>query len=921
MQNYDDFLKNKAIIRQPTGKQISAADVHPILFPFQRDSVVWAVHKGTCAILFDTGLGKTICQVEWGRLIGGRGLIIAPLTVALQTVQEAKNKLGVEVHYTRSKDDLSPTLNITNYEMIEHFDPQDFEWVVLDESSILKSLNSKTRQLLTDMFAGTRYKLCCTATPAPNDIKEIGYHAEFLGLMRQREMLSCFFRYSQAVGMDRKESWRLKKHAVKAFYRWLASWALAIKKPSDMGYSDEGYNLPPLTIETYVSDSHYTPDGMLPGFGGLDGISAIEAKRLRHKVMESRIQAIFDLVNSKSLEYNLGYQTYSGDNENDTRGTKSLQSGMVQEKSRQSKSAEDKRQGQEESETTGAVRDRHEIQGSSEAVSKGLGKKESRKSKSSKRSSVRIDDGTVQQSIGETELSVRDLRIFGHDSEKHISSGRSLSLNEKSAGIALHELQHGIGEVQGQYRNSGTSDSLPKKQWTIWCGLNDEQDRLELLFGDRCISVYGSLPPEEKAKRILAFQNGEYEILLSKASICGFGVNLQNCSEVALCGIDYSWESYYQQIRRFWRFGQKNPVNVHIFIDQQETAIFDEVQKKEREATSMTANLIAAMREYTIEELKGLYHDEWKYAQDEASGENWRLLLGDSCLRMKEIPDNSIDISVYSPPFSDLFVYSATPHDLGNSATREEFFEHYGFIIRENLRITKPGRMCFVHCNDLRSYLNADGYIGLKDFSGDVIAEYQKNGWVFQHRITIQKNPQTQAVRLKDHRLLFITLEKDSLRLTGGQPDYILMFSKPGESEVPVKPIENENLTVDEWQRLWIQWAAPVWTDIRETDVLPVAQAKATEDEKHMCPLQLPVIERCLRLWSNPGETLFSPFAGVGSEGYEALRWKRKFLGIELKPEYFNVAKHNLQNAQNLNGQDLFAWARQQQESEVIEEA
>lgn len=746
---YAEFLANKSLTNKYSGKIIEPGEVNPVLFDFQRDCVVWACRKGRAALFLDTGLGKTNCQIEWGRLIGGRGLIVAPLTVAKQTIVEAKRLLDIDVHYTRSGDNLADGINITNFEMIEHFDASAFEWVVIDESSILKSLNSKTRQLLTDMFVDTPYKLCCTATPAPNDIKEIGYHAEFLGMMRQREMLSCFFRYSQAGGHEKKEAWRLKKHAVKAFYKWLASWSLAVKFPSDLGYSDEGYILPALNIEHHFTNSGYTPEGMLPGFT-LGAISAIEAKRLRKQVLDERVQSIAAMVN-------------------------------------------------------------------------------------------------------------------GSD-----------------------------------------------KQWTIWTALNDEADKLTLLIPDS-INVEGKLSPDKKADLILAFQRGEHRVLITKASIAGFGINLQNCSQVVMCGIDYSWEQYYQAIRRFWRFGQKSEVNLHIFIDEQEEAILTSIKKKEREATAMTEQLIAAMREYSIEELHNLYHEEWKYQTEETEGNGWLLKLGDSCERIKEIPDNSIDISVYSPPFSDLFVYSATPHDIGNCATREEFFEHYGFIIRENLRITKPGRMCFVHCTDLRSYLNADGYIGVKDFSGDIIEAYQREGWVFQHRITINKNPQTQAVRLKDHRLLFITLEKDSLRLTGGMPDYLLMFSKPGDSEVPVKPMENENLSADEWQRLWIQWAAPVWTDIRETDVLPVAQAKAGDDEKHMCPLQLPVIERCLRLWSNPGETLFSPFAGVGSEGFEALRWGRKFIGIELKKSYFDVAVHNLNNAEQLSGDDLFAWAKKQQ--------
>lgn len=753
--DYQAFLESKTLLNMPTGKVISAADVNPVLKPHQIDGVVWGVRKGRCAFLFDTGLGKTLAQVEWARLVGGKGLIVAPLAVARQTVQEAKKWLNLDIHLTRSGGDMVDDINITNFEMVEHFSPDELQWVVIDESSRLKSLNSKTRVLLTEMFEGVKYKLCCTATPAPNDIKEIGYHSEFLGIMTQREMLSCFFRYSQAGGMDRKESWRLKKHAVDAFYRWLASWSLAVKKPSDLGHSDEGYILPPLNINHHFTNSQYTPEGMLPGFS-VGAISAIEAKRLRHKVLEERVQAISELVNS----------------------------------------------------TPG--------------------------------------------------------------------------------------------------------------QWTIWTALNDEADKLNDLIPDS-INVEGSLSPEKKADMILAFQHGDHRVLITKGSIAGFGVNLQNCHQVVKCGVDYSWEQYYQEIRRFWRFGQKHEVDLHIFIDEQERSILDAIIRKEREATEMTENLIAAMRQYTMEELRNLYHDDWKYQTETKEGNGWKMMLGDSCQRMAELPDNSVDISVYSPPFSDLFIYSATPHDLGNSATREEFFEHYGFIIRENLRITKPGRMCFVHVTDLRSYMNADNYIGLKDFSGDVIEAYQREGWVFQHRITIQKNPQTQAVRLKDHRLLFITLEKNSLRLTGGQPDYVLMFSKPGESEVPVKPIDNENLTVDEWQRLWIKWAAPVWTDIRETDILPVAQAKGGDDEKHMCALQLPVIERCIRLWSNPGETLFSPFGGIGSEGYVALQWGRKYIGCELKPEYFNVAVHNLENAERLSGDDMFTWAQKQEALEAAE--
>lgn len=744
--NYQDFLATKRLTAKSIGIEIDKNLINQTLFPFQRDLVYWAIRKGRAALFCDTGLGKTFMQIEWARLISQRCLIIAPLSVAQQTIREAA-KLDVTVTYVRSQVQVTGNgLYITNYEMIEHFDPREFDAVVLDESSILKSLDGKTRQLLTDMFADTLYKLCCTATPAPNDLKEVGQHAEFLGVMNRKDMLSCFFRYSQAGGMDRKEAWRLKSHAVGAFYEWLASWAMAVKKPSDIGYSDEGYILPQLTVTPIFVNKEFTPEGMLPGMG-ISGLSAIESKKLRRASIAERIEQTTALVNDSDV------------------------------------------------------------------------------------------------------------------------------------------------------------------QWVLWCGLNEESDKLAQLIPNS-VNVQGSMSIEDKVEALQGFQEGKYRVLITKCSIAGFGINMQNCHKTAFVGLDYSWESYYQAIRRFWRFGQTSDVDVFIILTNQEQTILDAIFHKEGEARKMTEELIKHSAEYSKAELQSMYMKEWKYAQAETQGNGWTMWLGDSAERMKEIPDESIDLSVYSPPFSDLFVYSATPHDLGNCATRQEFFEHYSYIIRENLRITKPGRLCCVHVQDARAYQNADNFIGLKDFSGDVIEAYKNEGWIFWQRITINKNPQTQAVRLKDHRLLFITLKKDSTGLSGGLPDYVLVFKKPGDNQVPVTPYTNGEMTEQDW----IDWAHPVWNGIRETDVLPVIQAKSGDDEKHMCPLQLPVIERCVKLWSNPGELVFSPFGGIGSEGYVALKFNRRAHLIELKPEYYNVALRNLKNAESLGGMDMFQWLAMQQE-------
>lgn len=275
------------------------------------------------------------------------------------------------------------------------------------------------------------------------------------------------------------------------------------------------------------------------------------------------------------------------------------------------------------------------------------------------------------------------------------------------------------------------------------------------------------------------------------------------------------------------------------------------------------------------------------YIEDNASGKNWDLLLGDSCKRMAEIPDESIGMSVYSPPFASLFTYSPSPRDLGNSASRAEFFEHYAFIIKENLRITPPGRICCVHVQQLTTSMAMHGVTGLTDFRGEVIRAYMDAGWIFHGEVTIDKDPQAQAIRTKAQALMFATKNRDSSATRPGLADYLLLFRKPGQNAVQIK----NDVSNDEW----IGWARPVWLDIRETNTLNARTGRDSADERHICPLQLDFIERCIRLWSNAGETVFTPFAGIGSEVYSAVKLNRRGLGIELKPSYFKSAVKNLE--------------------------
>lgn len=276
-------------------------------------------------------------------------------------------------------------------------------------------------------------------------------------------------------------------------------------------------------------------------------------------------------------------------------------------------------------------------------------------------------------------------------------------------------------------------------------------------------------------------------------------------------------------------------------------------------------------------------------------GADWVLVNGDCVEELTRLPPASVDLSVYSPPFLSLYTYTASERDIGNCATANEFFTHFGFVIRGLLAATKPGRLTCAHVAQVPAMLGRDGYIGMKDFRGKTIEAYEANGWIYHGEVCIDKDPQAQAIRTKSKSLLFVQLRKDASWLRPALADYILVFRKPGENAVPIHP----DLTNEEW----IEWARPIWYGIRESDTLQAAPARDAEDERHVCPLQLGTIERCIRLWSNPGELMVSPLAGIGSEGYEAIRLGRRFIGIELKPSYARVAAQNLRAADALRKQ------------------
>lgn len=304
-----------------------------------------------------------------------------------------------------------------------------------------------------------------------------------------------------------------------------------------------------------------------------------------------------------------------------------------------------------------------------------------------------------------------------------------------------------------------------------------------------------------------------------------------------------------------------------------------------------------------MDELVAGEEGAFDYTETTIKGDNWTAMNGDSCQRLGELPTSSIDLSVYSPPFADLYTYSNSEMDLGNSRNYGEFFDHYAFIIRELLRVTKPGRLTCVHTADIPAMMGRDGYIGVKDFPGDVIRAYEGNGWIYVGYAIVAKNPQAQAIRTKAKALLFVQLRKDSSDSRPAILDRVLFFKKPGDNAVPITPVSNGDMN----NETWIDWAGGIWTGIAESDTLQYQSARDSDDEKHICPLQLGTIERCIKLYSNPGETVLTPFMGIGSEVYEAVKWGRKGIGIELKPSYYQLAVRNLKSLEStINTPTLF---------------
>ena len=441
-------------------------------------------------------------------------------------------------------------------------------------------------------------------------------------------------------------------------------------------------------------------------------------------------------------------------------------------------------------------------------------------------------------------------------------------------------------------------------QWIVWTLKNDEANKLNKVL-DNSVNVQGSDKPEYKAEHLNGFAKNNFKTLITKTSIASFGMNYQQCHNMVFCSYDFKFEAFYQAVRRCYRFGQKNKVKVHLLVPESQVNVRKTILLKEKKHFEM----IAQMSKYSSQTNYKLNKTKIMINNKEIKTENYHLLNGDCVQESKKIKNKSVDLCLFSPPFAELYVYSDKPEDMGNVSDYNEFEKHFRFLIPEIKRTLKAGRICAVHCMDLPIQKGKEGYIGLRDFSGMLINWFTKEGFIYHAKTTIWKNPVTEMQRTKALGLLHKTIKKDSVMSRVGIPDYILFFRNEGQNETPIQHQDKDQslpnyLPVDLWQK----YASPVWMDVDYSRTLQYRSGRDGNDEKHICPLQIDTIERIIHLYSNEGETIFSPFGGIGSEGYTSLKMNRKSISIELKESYFklNAENHKSIEFDNQNVLKLF---------------
>jgi DNA modification methylase len=920
VNDYESFVASKRRDEVATGHNPS--DLNENLFDFQNAIVTWACRRGRAAIFADTGLGKTLMQLSWADQIAahtnGIVVILAPLAVSEQTIEQGKT-FGIEVsRIPHDGHPSSPGIWITNYERMDSINFGDLKGIVLDESSILKSHNGKTRTKIIESCQSVPYRLSCTATPSPNDFEELGNQCEFLGVMTRTEMLATYF----VNDTGDTGTWRLKGWGASKFWEWMGSWAVVLRNPSDIGFDGSRYELPPIKYFEHVVESEQLGDELF----AKPAMTMLERRKAQRSSIEARCNALAAIVNAEPnepwliwchlndeadlLEKLIGRSVNVQGSDSDDFKTDSIlwfsgKKCVCENKSFSTKLASWKHQ--------------YKTQTIKKSTTQRTEKSVLLSLSSTNKTTRKVEKITCANIQNQT---LKNLSELQNNNQRSIESAEKSTQSAQTQEIEQSKkLRIGNPPIQTQDSINECGDTASLEMTTTEClmskmdvakyaavrtmAINEEEDstlttvtNLELLEDSYAPTAIKELEDSTTMQDCLIMplctcgaQRGN-QVLISKARMFGYGLNMQHCARMAFVGLDDSFEKFYQAVRRCHRFGQKRNVHVHIFTAENEGQILENIKRKEVLHNEMSIKMIDHMKEIMSNELSGQENIVEEYREDKYEQENFTVLLGDCVKHSRKMQDNSIDYSVFSPPFADLFVYSNSDHDMGNCKNDGEFVAQLRFLISELFRVLKPGRNVSFHCMNLPTTKMRQGFIGLRDFRGDLIRAFQDAGFIYHSEVAIWKNPVVAMQRTKALGLLHKTIRENGTMSRMGLPDYVVTMRKPGDCDVCVT--HGDDLPVALWQK----YASPIWTDINQSRTLNKLPARDDNDEKHMCPLQLDVIERCIHLWTNPGDLIFSPFTGIGSEGYCAVKMGRKFIGTELKPQYYELACQNIKDAE-----------------------
>jgi len=809
MDSYTEFLTRKITISERAGMDVDVEETHPSLFPHQKATVQWALRRGRALIAQNFGLGKTRVQCDIARLLhqrnGSKFLVVCPLGVKHQFAEVDGPAMGMDWQYVTSDAEIdgaeTPYL-ITNYERVRDgkISSRHFAGVSLDEGATLRSLGSKTFHTFRELFAGVPYRFVCTATPSPNNYLELINYADFLDIMDRGQALTRFFkRDSTKAG-----HLTLYQSHERDFWLWLSSWALFLYRPSDLEYSDAGYDLPELRVHWHrLPTDHRRAWDMTDSWGQhkllLDAAEGVaEASREARDTIDVRLAKAIDIIDQK-----------------------------------------------------------------------------------------------------------------------------------------------------------------PEAHWLIWHNLESERHAIEKAIPE-AVTAYGSQKLELREQCILDFTNGKIKILATKPQIAGSGCNFQHhCSRAIVLAADYKFHDLIQAIHRIHRFQQARPVDVHIIYTEAQEAIAQTLERKWRQHDELTAKMQAIVKKHNLstEALKGDLERKLGVNRQTYRGEKFTAVNNDCVIEMPNIDANTVGLVHTSIPFGNHYEYTINLEDFGHTADDDEFLEQMDFLIAELYRVLIPGRLAAIHVKDriLYGHQTDSGFMEVNPFSDKIVDRFRRHGFLYQGRRTIV----TDVVRENNqtYRLGWTEMtEGDASKMGSGLPEYLLLFRKPpssqdtARSDVPVlksksdysrgrwqidahaywrsngnslvlanRPYAHEahvarldhlddkgNLPASYFVEPPISHNGWVWDDIMHMRGLNLNQSRRKR-ENHVCPLPLDIVTRTIRLYSNEGEIVLDPFAGIFTVPYVAIQLGRCGYGIELNAEYWEAGVEYCQDIEReINAPTLF---------------